>query len=101
MLRLILLFGLLSSAFNPLTFAVLRRLAEAGERSFQTAWFVGSLQTESVAVSLLRTATPTLASSRRGVVLPTVRKSGCSTLRARDSVAADKAAKRLFWRQRE
>src|SRR5207249_3267243 len=44
--RYMILFGLLSSAFDLLTFAALLLLFHAGEATFQTTWFVVSLLTE-------------------------------------------------------
>jgi Mg2+-importing ATPase len=48
-------FGLLSTVFDLLTFAVLLYGFEAGEAIFQTAWFVVSLLTELAVVLVLRT----------------------------------------------
>lgn len=42
-LRFIIVFGLVRSAFALLTFFVLRRIFHADERTFQTAWFVAVL----------------------------------------------------------
>src|SRR6476620_7158166 len=44
--RYMIVFGLLSSAFDLLTFAALLLLFHAGEATFQTTWFVVSLLTE-------------------------------------------------------
>ena len=126
--RFMLLFGLRSSVFDLLTFAALLRLAEADERSFQTAWFVLSLLTEIAAVLALRTPRPMLA-SRPGrhllalslgvaAVAPALPYLGRVSalfgfvplspplmllllLIAGAYVAANEATKRLFWRQRE
>ncbi|MCU0987656.1 MAG: magnesium-translocating P-type ATPase [Acetobacteraceae bacterium] len=56
--RFMLIFGLLSSVFDLLTFGALLWVAAADERTFQTAWFVLSLLTEIVAVLILRTRRP-------------------------------------------
>jgi Mg2+-importing ATPase len=48
-------FGLTSSLFDGLTFAVLIFLLQAGETLFQTTWFVVSLLTELAVVLVLRT----------------------------------------------
>jgi Mg2+-importing ATPase len=53
--RYLLVFGLLSTAFDLLTFWLLLRVFDAGEARFQTAWFVVSLLTELVVVLVLRT----------------------------------------------
>ena len=51
-------FGLVSSAFDLLTFAVLLLLFHAGQGRFQTAWFVVSLLTELAVLLVLRTQGP-------------------------------------------
>jgi P-type Mg2+ transporter len=48
-------FGLVSSAFDVVTFALLLKVYGAGEKEFQTAWFVVSLLTEIAVVFSLRT----------------------------------------------
>ena len=53
--RYMILFGLTSSLFDLLTFAVLLLLYRAKESEFQTAWFVVSLMTELAVVLVLRT----------------------------------------------
>ncbi|MBI3675144.1 MAG: magnesium-translocating P-type ATPase [Proteobacteria bacterium] len=53
--KFMVLFGLLSSCFDGLTFFVLLKLFHAGIATFQTAWFVVSLLTELAAVLVLRT----------------------------------------------
>ena len=53
--RYMIVFGLVSSIFDLLTFAVLLLLFRAGEARFQTAWFVVSLLTELGVVLILRT----------------------------------------------
>ena len=53
--RYMVVFGLLSSAFDLLTFAALLLLFRAGEATFQTTWFVVSLLTELGVVLVLRT----------------------------------------------
>jgi Mg2+-importing ATPase len=67
--RFMLVFGLLSTAFDLLTFAVLRLAFAADQATFQTAWFVVSLLTELVVVLSLRTAGPALASRPSRVLL--------------------------------
>lgn len=56
--RYMMVFGLLSSVFDLLTFAALLLLFRAGEATFQTTWFVVSLLTELGAVLILRTQGP-------------------------------------------
>jgi len=51
-------FGLLSSVFDLLLFALLHRAFEAGEARFHTAWFVFSLLTELAVLLVLRTHGP-------------------------------------------
>ncbi len=53
--RFMLVFGLISSAFDLLTFAVLIYVFRAGEAEFQTSWFVISLLTELAVMLVLRT----------------------------------------------
>jgi Mg2+-importing ATPase len=52
------LFGLVSTAFDLLTFMVLLKVFEAGETLFQSTWFVVSLLTEVAVVLVLRTHLP-------------------------------------------
>ena len=56
--RFMLVFGLLSTAFDLLTFALLLRVVGADEPAFRTAWFVISLLTELGVVLVLRTRGP-------------------------------------------
>jgi Mg2+-importing ATPase len=56
--RYMIVFGLLSSVFDLLTFAALLLLFRAGEATFQTTWFVVSLLTELGVVLILRTQGP-------------------------------------------
>ncbi len=53
--RFMLIFGTISSAFDILTFALLRFVFDAEETQFQTAWFVFSLLTELTVALVLRT----------------------------------------------
>jgi Mg2+-importing ATPase len=53
--RYMIVFGLVSSVFDLLTFAALLRVFHAGEAAFQTTWFVVSLLTELGVVLILRT----------------------------------------------
>jgi len=56
--RFMIVFGLVSSVFDLVSFAVLMRFYVAGETEFQTAWFVVSLLTEITVVFSLRTRLP-------------------------------------------
>jgi Mg2+-importing ATPase len=60
--RFMIVFGLISSVFDLLTFAVLLWWLQAGETLFQTIWFVVSLLTELGVVLILRTRGPAWAS---------------------------------------
>jgi Mg2+-importing ATPase len=61
--RVMVVFGLLSTAFDLLGFVLLRRVFEADERTFQTGWFVASVLTELAVVMVLRTPGPALRSA--------------------------------------
>jgi Mg2+-importing ATPase len=54
-LKFMLVFGLLSSVFDILTFALLRLVFRTDAAEFRTAWFVESLMTELIVALLLRT----------------------------------------------
>ncbi|KQW29049.1 magnesium-translocating P-type ATPase [Rhizobium sp. Root274] len=56
--RFMIVFGLISSLFDLITFTVLLKIFHAGEQSFQTAWFVISLMTELLVVLVLRSRKP-------------------------------------------
>jgi Mg2+-importing ATPase len=53
--RFMIVFGLVSSVFDLITFTLLLKFYVAGEAEFQTAWFVVSLLTETAVVFSLRT----------------------------------------------
>jgi Mg2+-importing ATPase len=57
-----LVFGLISSVFDLLTFAVLLLVFDATEAVFQTSWFMISLLTELAVVLVLRTRKPVFRS---------------------------------------
>jgi Mg2+-importing ATPase len=67
--RFMIVFGLVSTAFDLLTFALLRVVFDVDEPTFHTAWFVVSLLTELAVVLLLRTSGPALASRPAPLVL--------------------------------
>lgn len=56
--RFMIVFGLISSVFDLLTFGVLLYIFHAGQAVFQTAWFMISLLTELAVVLVLRTRKP-------------------------------------------
>ena len=56
--RFMIVFGLLSSCFDLVTFAVLILVFHAGAVEFQTTWFIVSLLTELAVVLVLRTKKP-------------------------------------------
>jgi len=56
--RRMIVYGLVSSAFDLITFALLLGVFTAGESLFQTAWFVVSVLTELAVVMVLRTRLP-------------------------------------------
>jgi len=60
--RFMVVFGLISTVFDLLTFFVLLRVFDASESTFQTAWFVVSLLTELAVLLVLRTHGPALRS---------------------------------------
>ncbi len=56
--RFMIVFGLISSLFDLLTFGILLRVFHSGAAIFQTTWFVISLLTEVAVVLVLRTRGP-------------------------------------------
>jgi Mg2+-importing ATPase len=60
--RFMVVFGLISTVFDLLTFFVLLRVFDATESVFQTTWFVVSLLTELAVLLVLRTHGPALRS---------------------------------------
>ena len=56
--RFMIVFGLVSSVFDLLTFAVLLHVFHAGPELFRSAWFVVSLLTELAVLLILRTRGP-------------------------------------------
>ncbi|MFC7705514.1 magnesium-translocating P-type ATPase [Plastorhodobacter daqingensis] len=66
--RFMFVFGLLSSAFDLLTFGLLLWVLHAGEALFQTSWFMISLMTELAVVLVLRTRSSAFR-SRPGAIL--------------------------------
>ena len=60
--RFMLIFGLLSSVFDYVTFGVLLYWMKAGEKVFQTGWFIESVVSASLIVLVVRTRLPFLKS---------------------------------------
>ena len=60
--RFMLIFGLLSSVFDYLTFGVLLYWMKASEKVFQTGWFIESVVSASLIVLVVRTRLPFLKS---------------------------------------
>lgn len=67
--RFMIEFGILSSLFDFLTFAVLLGGFAAGEAEFRTGWFVESLLTELVIALVVRTRRPFFRSRPGGLLL--------------------------------
>lgn len=67
--RFMIAFGLISSAFDLITFLVLLAVFRADEVTFQSAWFVVSLLTELGVVLILRTARPAWRSAPSQLLL--------------------------------
>lgn len=69
--RVMLGFGLVSSMFDGLTFALLLLVFHTDASLFQTAWFVESLLTELVIIGVMRTQKPFYASAASGLLVST------------------------------
>jgi Mg2+-importing ATPase len=67
--RFMLLFGLLSTVFDLLSFALLLLVFDADEATFQTAWFVISVLTELAVLLVLRTRGPAWRSAPSRLLL--------------------------------
>ncbi|TAK86795.1 MAG: magnesium-translocating P-type ATPase [Betaproteobacteria bacterium] len=67
--RFMIVFGLISTAFDLVTFAVLLKLFEAHEALFQTTWFVVSVLTELAVLLVLRTRGPAWRSAPSRLLL--------------------------------
>jgi Mg2+-importing ATPase len=67
--RFMVVFGLLSSAFDGLVFFLLLKLVRASEAVFQTGWFVFSLLTELAIVLVLRSRGPIWRTRPGGLLL--------------------------------
>ncbi len=67
--RFMIVFGLISSVFDLLTFGVLLYVFHAGQALFQTSWFMISLLTELAVVLVLRTHKPVFRSAPSRLLL--------------------------------
>ncbi len=67
--RFMIMFGLISSIFDIITFALLLRVFHAGEAVFQTSWFLISLLTELAVVLILRTQSSVFRSTPSPLLL--------------------------------
>lgn len=71
--RFMIVFGLLSSVFDYLTFAVLLLFFRAGEPMFQAGWFTESILSASMVVLVIRTRKPFYRSKPgKGLLIATV-----------------------------
>ena len=78
--RFMVVFGLISSAFDLMTFAVLLLVFHADQATFQTSWFVVSLLTELAVVLVLRTHIPAFRSKPSYLLLWTTLAVAVATL---------------------
>ncbi len=78
--RFMVVFGLISSAFDLLTFGVLLYVFRAGEATFQTSWFMISLLTELAVVLVLRTRRPAFRSRPSRLLVISTLVVGAATL---------------------
>jgi P-type Mg2+ transporter len=78
--RFMIVFGLISSVFDLLTFAVLLLVFRADVATFQTSWFVVSLLTELAVVLVLRTHRPAVRSKPSRALLWTTLAVAVTTL---------------------
>jgi Mg2+-importing ATPase len=67
--KFMIVFGLISTGFDIITFGVLLTFFHADEATFQTAWFVESLLTELAVLLVLRTQGPALKSMPSALLL--------------------------------
>lgn len=67
--KFMIVFGLVSSVFDILTFALLMLVFRASEATFQTSWFMISLLTELAVVLVLRTHKPAFRSKPSKLLL--------------------------------
>lgn len=67
--RFMIVFGLVSAAFDAVTFVVLSLVFEADAERFRTAWFIESLLTELLVLLVLRTRRPVWRSRPHAALL--------------------------------
>jgi Mg2+-importing ATPase len=78
--RFMIVFGLISTVFDLLTFVLLLKVFESDETTFQTVWFVVSLLTELAVVLVLRTHGPAIRSMPSRLLLWTTIAVGAAAL---------------------
>ncbi|WP_249779354.1 magnesium-translocating P-type ATPase [Bradyrhizobium sediminis] len=78
--RFMVVFGLISSVFDLMTFAVLLLVFHADQPTFQTFWFIVSLLTELAVVLVLRTHKPAFRSKPSGLLLWTTLAVAAATI---------------------
>ena len=78
--RFMLVFGLISSVFDLITFALLLRVFHADQATFQTSWFMISLLTELLVVLVLRTRLGAMQSRPSPLLLWSTLTVACATL---------------------
>jgi len=78
--RFMIVFGLISSVFDLMTFAVLLLVFHTAQATFQTSWFVVSLLTELAVVLVLRTHRPAFRSRPSRLLLWTTLTVSVATL---------------------
>ena len=78
--RFMLVFGLISTLFDLLTFVLLLKVFEADQATFQTVWFVVSLLSELAVVLVLRTHGPAFRSAPSRLLLWTTLAVGAIAL---------------------
>jgi len=69
--RFMIVFGLISSLFDVITFGMLRLVFHAGPETFRTTWFVESLLTELLVALVVRTRRPFFRSRPGNVLIAT------------------------------
>lgn len=77
--RFMIVFGLISSVFDLLTFGVLLYIFHADQAVFQTSWFMISLLTELAVVLVLRTRKPAFRSRPSRLLLWSTLAVACAT----------------------
>ena len=91
--RFMVVFGLISSVFDLVTFAVLLMVFHADQATFQTSWFIVSLLTELAVVLVLRTHRPALRRTPSRLLLWTTLVVAVATL----AIPVPRAPERGVW----